>query len=513
MVVDDVIHFRESTDTVCEPSIMTPTVSVRSRLERLLRVDAASKPAIYAETFDSAELADLNFLLSLLLSAGIATLGLVLNSPAVIIGAMMISPLMGPILAGGLALAAADLYLGLKALLSILASVGLAVGFSALLVWLLPFQSPTAEILARTRPNLLDLGVALFSGLAGALVVSRGTKAGGVSALPGVAVAVALMPPLCTVGFGVGSGFSGPIIYGAGLLFLTNLAAIVASAFFVFYIVRMDAPDIRASLVKSMQVRASRDGLYRVLQRTRFATAFSERTHGLRWRIVMILAVLVVLFVPLRRGLLQVRDETLARTAVRDVVRSLTPASSVLSQTVDVGSDRVSVRLIVTSHVDPERVAAAEKTLLRRTGKDATIAVRRVAAEEELAVLRAELTRPVPAPPPPPAPLELERARKELLARLDAPLKEIWPADAAPLQSYELVLTADGVVVRVTYEAKKDLDTVFVDALTRFLRTRLGVATISVDLKREPPSRSSKAGRRPRAGVTAPAPVPPKICP
>jgi hypothetical protein len=92
-------------------------------------------------------------------------------------------------------------------------------------------------------------------------------------------------------------------------------------------------------------------------------------------------------------------------------------------------------------------------------------------------------------------PLELERAQKELLARLDAPLKEIWPADAAPLQSYELALTADGVVVRVTYEAKKNLDTVFVDALTRFLRTRLGVAT------RGPQARAPYPGRaRPAAG-------------
>ena len=486
--------------------MMTPTISFRSRLERLLQVDAGAKPAIYAETFDSAELADLNFLLSLLLSAGIATLGLVLNSPAVIIGAMMISPLMGPILAGGLALAAADLYLGLKALLSILASVGLAVGFSALLVWLLPFQSPTTEILARTRPNLLDLGVALFSGLAGALVVSRGTKAGGVSALPGVAVAVALMPPLCALGFGVGSGFSWPIIYGAGLLFLTNLAAIVASAFLVFYIVRMDAPNIRASLVESMQVRASRDRLYRALQRTPFAAAFSERTHGLRWRIVMILAVLLVLFVPLRRGLLQVRDETLARTAVREVVRTLTPASNVLSQTVDVGTDRVSVQLIVTSHIDPKRIAAAERTLLRRTGKDASIAVRRVAAEEELAVLRAELTRPAPAPPPPPPPpLDIDRARQEMLTRVGAPLKEVWPADAAPIQSYDLLLSADGVVVTVGYQAKKDLDPILADTLTRVLRARLTLPSISVVLKREPEPGPSTAHRPPGA----PAPLPP----
>jgi uncharacterized hydrophobic protein (TIGR00271 family) len=478
--------------------MMTPATSFRSRLERLLRVEAESKPAIYAETFDSAELADLNYLLSLLLSAGIATLGLVLNSPAVVIGAMLISPLMGPILAGGLALAAADVYLGLKSVLNILASVGLTVGFSALLVWLLPFQSPTEEILARTQPTLLDLGVALFSGLAGAIVVSRGTKAGGVSALPGVAVAVALTPPLCTVGFGVGSGFSGPIIYGAGLLFLTNLAAIVASAFLVFYIVRMDTPVIRSSLAASMHARASRDRLYRALQRTRFATAFSETTRGLGWRIVMILAVLLVLFVPLRRGLLQVRDETLARTAVRDVVRSLTPASNVLAQTVDVAKDRVSVRLIVTAHIDPARIAAAERMLLRRTGKDATIAVRRVAAEEELTMLRAELTRPAPAPPPPPPPpLDIDRARQEMLARIDGPLKEVWPADTAPMQSYDLLLTADGVVVTVAYQAKKDLDPILADTLTRFLQTRLKLATISVVLKRERVPRTSTVHGKP----------------
>ncbi len=482
---------------------MTPPASLRSRLEGLLRIEAASKPAVYAEMFDAAAAADLNFVLSLLLSAGIATLGLVLNSPAVVIGAMLISPLMGPILAAGLALAAADVYLGLKSLLSILASVGLAVGFSAFLVWLLPFHSPTAEILARTQPNLLDLGVALFSGLAGSLVVSRGTKAGGVTVLPGVAVAVALMPPLCTVGFGVGSGFLWPVIYGAGLLFLTNLAAIVASAFLVFYIVRMDAPDIRSSLDESMLARASQDRLYRALQRTRLSSAF-RHAHGLRWRIVMIVTILLVLFVPLRRGLLQVRDETIARTAAREVVKSLTPSSALVAQAVDLSADRVSIRLIVTSRIDPERIAAAERALVRRTGKEATISVRRIAAEEELAVLREELTRPAPAPvPPPPAPLGLNAARKELLGRLDAPLKEIWPADLVPLQSYELALAADGVIVRLTYVAKKDVDAVFVDSLTQFLRKRLGDATVKVVLQREREVPSPAARAKPK-GVLLP---------
>jgi uncharacterized hydrophobic protein (TIGR00271 family) len=109
----------------------------------------------------------------LTLSAGIATLGLVLNCPAVVIGAMVVSPLMGPHLASGLALAASDVYLGFKSIVSILFSAFGAITFSAIIEWLLPFHTATTEILARTRPNLLDLGVAIFSGLVGVIVVSR----------------------------------------------------------------------------------------------------------------------------------------------------------------------------------------------------------------------------------------------------------------------------------------------------------------------------------------------------
>jgi len=76
---------------------------------------------------------------------------------------------MGPIIGAGLALATADLYLGIKSSLNLAASVVGAIALSALIVWLIPFQSPTSEILARTHPNLLDLGVAIFSGLAGSL--------------------------------------------------------------------------------------------------------------------------------------------------------------------------------------------------------------------------------------------------------------------------------------------------------------------------------------------------------
>ena len=86
----------------------------QTRLQYWLRIDPQKKPAVYAQIYDTADISSLNYWLEIIFSAGIAALGLVLNSPAVIIGAMLISPLMGPIMAAGLALAAGDLYLAVS---------------------------------------------------------------------------------------------------------------------------------------------------------------------------------------------------------------------------------------------------------------------------------------------------------------------------------------------------------------------------------------------------------------
>lgn len=222
-----------------------PSGADRRHLATWLGIDARTKPTVYEKILATTKIGNLSYWLEIFFSAGIATFGLVENSPAVIIGAMLISPLMGPIMATGLALAAGDLFLGIKAILNLLASVTVSIAFSGFLVWLLPFHSATAEIIARTKPNLLDLGIALFSGLAGSIVLSRGGAGDGVTALPGVAIAVALMPPLCTMGFGLGSGLNLDIIGGAGLLFLTNLVAIVASAFLVFLAVGMSNAEVK----------------------------------------------------------------------------------------------------------------------------------------------------------------------------------------------------------------------------------------------------------------------------
>jgi uncharacterized hydrophobic protein (TIGR00271 family) len=155
------------------------------------------------------------------LSAAIATLGLLLSSPAVVIGAMLLSPLMGPIILLGFAFWRADWRSTGAALVSLGAGLGIALVVAVALTWVSPLKEPTSEILARTHPNLFDLLIAVFSGLAGGYAVVRRR---GETAI-GVAIATALMPPIATVGFGVGVGDTA-IAVGALLLFATNLIAI-----------------------------------------------------------------------------------------------------------------------------------------------------------------------------------------------------------------------------------------------------------------------------------------------
>lgn len=437
---------------------------------RALEIDPNTKPNVYLQMVRSARVLNVNYALELLLSAGIATFGLVLNSPAVVIGAMLISPLMGPILAAGLAFAASDVYLGLKSFLGIIASVITAVLFAALLVWMLPFQSPTPEILARTQPNLLDLGVALFSGLAGSLVVCRGGGGGGVTALPGVAIAVALMPPLCTVGFGVGSGWNWPIISGAMLLFLTNLVAIGASAFVVFYLEGMDEPEVREAVAPATREEARRGPFATLIEKIHMQSAIGD-IGKLRWRVLMVAITFVLLFIPLRNSLNQLAAETVARGAAREAVRML-GASNILTQQLDILSDSVSLRLVVAEAIPQEKIREAEQFLIRRTRRPATVTVRKVAGEEELAALRERLRQPVA----PPAPREPSLADFQALAaqRVGAPLKEIWPSSAGELESWEFGFSEKGPLVRLIYKAPRPLDPPSREILERALRARLG---------------------------------------
>ena len=163
-------------------------------------------------------------LVTLILSIFIASIGLNMNSTAVVIGAMLISPLMGPILAIGFGFATLNFTVAKSGILRLSVQITIAVLASALYFSISPVQTATSELLARTEPNIFDVFIAIFGGLAGIIGQTRKTLD---NVIPGVAIATALMPPLCTAGYGLASG-NWTYFFGASYLFFIN-------AFFIFF--------------------------------------------------------------------------------------------------------------------------------------------------------------------------------------------------------------------------------------------------------------------------------------
>ena len=154
----------------------------------------------------------------LIFATFIASLGLNTNSTAVIIGAMLISPLMGPIMGIGLGVGINDFELIKKAFRNLLIATIFSVLTSTLYFLLSPLNEARSELLARTTPTIYDVLIAFFGGMAG--IVASSTKLKG-NVIPGVAIATALMPPLCTAGFGLASG-NLSYFFGAFYLFTIN---------------------------------------------------------------------------------------------------------------------------------------------------------------------------------------------------------------------------------------------------------------------------------------------------
>ena len=168
-------------------------------------------------------------LVTLILSIFIASIGLNMNSTAVVIGAMLISPLMGPILATGFGFATLNFTVVKSGILRLSLQITIAVLASALYFYISPVQAATSELLARTEPNIFDVFIAIFGGLAGIIGQTRKTLD---NVIPGVAIATALMPPLCTAGYGLATG-NWNYFFGAIYLFFINTFFIFFASFIV----------------------------------------------------------------------------------------------------------------------------------------------------------------------------------------------------------------------------------------------------------------------------------------
>ncbi|MFA6260676.1 MAG: DUF389 domain-containing protein [Bacteroidia bacterium] len=163
----------------------------------------------------------------------IASVGLNVNSTAVIIGAMLISPLMGPIIGAGFAMAIYDFELLKKSGKNLLIATLVSLVVATLYFTISPFKETQSEILARTAPNIYDVLIAFFGGLVGVIAITRVEKG---NPIPGVAIATALMPPLCTAGYGLAIG-NYPYFFGAIYLYIINCFFIcIATIFIIKYL-------------------------------------------------------------------------------------------------------------------------------------------------------------------------------------------------------------------------------------------------------------------------------------
>lgn len=208
---------------------MTPAQALRKIIEYFsLDSEVESHDTIHAEILKGITFKGTNLWI-LVFAIVVASVGLNINSTAVIIGAMLISPLMGPINAMGYSIATYNFELFRKSLKNFAFAVGTSLVASSIYFALSPLSTAHSELLARTSPTIYDVMIAFFGGLAGIVAISSKNKG---NVIPGVAIATALMPPLCTAGYGLATG-QFEFFFGAMYLFTINSVFIAIASVLV----------------------------------------------------------------------------------------------------------------------------------------------------------------------------------------------------------------------------------------------------------------------------------------
>ncbi len=289
--------------------------------------------------------------LQLALATAIATLGLALGSSAVVLGAMLISPLMTPLVEFGMGLAVGSPVLVVRSFTRVVASVALVLVGATLITVALPFHEVTAPIASRTSPTALDLLVAICCALMASFAVAT-SRSNATTTAAGTAVAIALVPPLCVVGFGLGTRQLA-LARGAALLFVASFSAIMLFAVLTFTVLGFGALD-----AAQLERTVGAEGDTPVVGVTRVRMWLGSRSGGVL-RLLLPLLLLALVYVPLRRALEEVAWEVRARQAVAKALQGI--AGEVVRSAVEVVHHAVRVDLIVVD--DPQRAAHLEQTM------------------------------------------------------------------------------------------------------------------------------------------------------
>lgn len=400
---------------------MTPTLPFRRRLQdgvaRAFGLTPETRVALVEGALDRGTRDSATYWLQLVLSMAIATFGLVLGSTAVVIGAMLVSPLMGPIVELGLGLAVGSPLLVLRSVVRTATSIGVVISAAALLTLALPFHELTSEIAARTSPTALDLLIAVCCALAAAYTQLRAGSDTAATAA-GTAIGIALVPPLCVAGYGLGTR-EPSVSTGALLLFTANLSAIIVVTTASFVVLGFDAVDVRA---REHDVLGRSERVTLAVRAARVLERLFRGRSGAWVRLAMPLLFLASVYIPLQQALAEVSWEIRVRAAIQRRLDAL-PLRSV-GTSLHVKRHAVHVGLVVVG--SPEEATSLQRKLEMDIATVAGVRPKiEVLAVAEASQLPAPATpRVEPAAPPTP-----EVAR--VITAFDEALRSGFPTDVA----------------------------------------------------------------------------------
>jgi uncharacterized hydrophobic protein (TIGR00271 family) len=369
--------------------------------------------------------------LQLTIATMLATLGLALNSTAVVIGAMLIAPLMKPLVDLAMGLATGSAALALRATIRTLASIAVVVVVAALITWLLPFHEITSELEARTAPTLLDLAVAAACALAAAYATLR-SDAEIATTAAGTSIGISLVPPLCACGYGLALGDM-EVSRGAALLFTANLSGILALSTIMFVCTGFARVDIRQEEADTFDALEHRRVSERVGQA--WTSLASKRLRPIA-RIVPPLLLIAIVFFPLQRAVGEIQHRSVIRQAVSELLGSA--KRRVVQYTLDHTSRGVIVRVVVLgdSHTASDLEQVLRDRLARLDVKNPTLSVWAVPDAASVSAL----AHRIDDLPPPVAQEPVADTVHRYSADLAGVIRRVWPNTSGVLVGVELDL-------------------------------------------------------------------------
>lgn len=395
-----------------------------------------------AENIDDLSTPRRSYFVLTVLSTAIAALGLLANSTAVVIGGMLVAPLMGPIYGVGFGLIGGQKKILFKGLWAEVTGVAAVIGVAFCVGWASPAINLTNEILARTQPTILDVGVALASGLVGAFALVNHKIS---AALPGVAIAVALVPPLSVTGLMLAAG-EPQLAAGAFLLFTANFVAIELAAAFTFSIYGL------ATKRESFSIKA-------------FFSQFG-------WSAIALAIIGVYLYQALVTTIEVERRDIAIRETLATEAGKAVPGARIDSMSVNQRSGLLEVTavLLTPKRVDQGIVSRLQDRLEEKTGRDLRLIVRSIISSDSDANGQVFVTMQD----------RQERsaleAQEELFARVNESLADSFEsAGQFPLGDITITNGPSGLLVEAVTRAPDAVTPDVVDNAQRNLRYELGV--------------------------------------